>query len=425
MSVGLADSLLEMPTARQVLGQVLGDLRDGRSVLCLLPNWVNSSALQSALWDALGRWHLHIEEVVLSEAVETPIVAITEALGGERGGSHSSWTLADLIGQDDVPEVVLLDGFEELPERSRVAWLQLVVQWAQVCQGHKGGEGVGRGPPPALCILSEASKVPYPSDSHVLLNVRPWWKVPAVLEVGLLCGGAYERDSALDQWRAQMIPAIAGPDLALAECLWDEVRHTGAELAELLCSFARGRGWTRDECEALCRQRFPQDRGPLSSAVLYEAWARGLVHWTPEFGLEIHSAALALIGRQEGLEHRLWRGQVGSFLPKIDKVRLALCSHLSQTHGADWPLKWQQPEEEHEVVSLRDTPFACQWGHLKSVLGNCRELQRERQQWSSLVRRSWRIRNELAHYRPISLNEYEGFWRELWRGYETGLPCVS
>lgn len=419
MSLGLATSLMQMPTARQLLDQLLEDLQFGRSVLGLLPEGVDPSRLRSALWDGLGHWHLHTQEVFISQLdAPMPAAALGQALGVNWGAATVPRTVENLLRQTGLPEILFLDGFDELAEENRVQWLQFMVQWAQVCQGrHSTDEGDSE-IPPALCLLAQASKVPHPPPlTNVKLSIRAWRGIPTTLEMRLLCRLASEQDTApLSRWREHTIPAIAGSDLDLGDYLWDQEYRTGVQLAHVLRAFAQERGWDQAELEAWSVHNLPRSAAswlesrPLPPD-LYQAWARGIVHWTPEYGLECHSAVLALLNRQEALDHRLWRGQAEFLLPQIDETRLALCDHLNRSYGQDWPHRWQKPETDRELQEVINTPFACQWGHLRSLLQR-RELSAERR-WQRLANYSWWIRTELAHYRPIALKDYEKFCDEV------------
>ena len=407
-----------MPTARRLLDQTFDDLRVGRSILGLLPEGVDPILLRSALWDGLGYLHLHIAEVSLSHNAQSPAAAIGQALNVNLRGDLAPRTVETLLDLPNFPEILFLDGFEELDETDRVRWLRFMAHWAQVCQGKHSTDV----PSSALCLLAPASKVPYQylDSTNVFLTIRPWWGIPSILEMQLLCRLTSLQDiSSSSRWREYIIPSLSGSDLNLGDYLWDKVQRTDTKLMDALRDFAFRRGWTRDELEALSVPHFPQDSGPLSSSHLYHAWARGLVHWTPEYGFERHSAVLAMLELEEYLDYRLWRGQSGFLLADINRVRLSLCFHLNQ-YGRHWPYKWREPETDEERQAVRDSPFACQLGHMESLLLNCQDLRRERK-WISLVRRSRHIRNYLAHYRPISLNDYEGFCREVRRGNRAGL----
>ena len=421
MSRGLATSLMQVPTARHLLDQMLEDLQRGHSVLGLLPEGVNPSLLRSALRDGLEHWHLHTRDVSISQLdPQAPAASLGQALGVVWGASDTPRTVANLLEQANLPEIIFLGGFDELDEDGRDQWLEFVKQWAQACQSRQTTGEAG----PALCLLAQASKLPAPpSSTNMYLSIRVWRGIPTTLEMRLLCRLASEQDSApLNRWKEHTIPAIAGSDFGLGDYLWAEEYRTGSQLADLLRRFAeKERGWNQDELEAwsVHNHNLPRDRiawlesWPLRPD-LYRAWARGMVHWTPEYGLECHSAVLALLNRREALDHRLWRGQAGFLLPQIDETRLTLCEHLNRYHGQDWPYKWEEPREDRERTEVRATSFACQWGHLKTLLWSQRHRNLAgEQKWRDLVNCSWEIRTQLAHYRPIALKDYEKFCREL------------
>lgn len=424
MSLGLTNSLMQMPTARQLLDHMLRDLRSGRSVLGLLPEGIDSSLLRSALWDGLEHLHLHIEEIAISDLdAQMPVAALGQAMGVDWGAPTT--TVGNLLKQVGRLEILFLEGFNELTEESRVQWLRFMERWARECQDGDYADMI----PPALCLLAEASKVSRPPSTNVYLSIHFWRGIPTTSEMRLLCQLVGDQaPTSLSRWKEHTIPAIAGSDLELVNYLWAEEYCNGRELAGVLQNFAEKRGWNQVELEAWSVHRLPQnatywlDDRPLSPH-LYKAWALGIVHWTPEHGLEYHSAVLAMLDRQEALNHRLWRGQAEFLLAQVDKIRLALCAHLNEVYGPAWPYKWQEPEAEIECREVKSTSFACQLGHLKFLLQNCAELYRERR-WSSLVRCSWSIRTKLAHYRPVSLQEYEKFHRELMRGRQAGLTTT-
>ena len=431
MNHGLAAFLLQMPSVRQLFNVILADLRQGRSILVLLPDGVDPILLRSALLDGLENLHLYIQEIFIPELdSQSPVAALAATLGVTWSSPTIPRTVENLVRHADLPEVLILEGFDELNEGDRIRWLHFMGHWAQVCQGRRSASQGGPDIPPALCLVTHASKISYPPpQSDVLLAIRTWWGIPTTLEMQLLCQLAAEQNtSPLSRWKEYTIPAIVGSDLNLADYLWAAEYRNNLQLAQELRSYAEKQGWKQDGLRAWPAHTLPQDtnssfEGWRFSRSLYEAWARGIVHWTPEYGLEPHSGILALLDQQQTLDHRLWRGQARFLLSEIDKTRLALCAHLNRSYGRDWPYKWKEPEIDWEFQEVKITPFACQWGHLKSLLRSRQELHKEKR-WVSLVNRSWHIRTQLAHYRPISLNDYEAFCRELKRGYRAGMMTV-
>ena len=407
------------------------DLQQGRSVLALLPDGVDPTLLRPALLDGLENLHLYIQEIFMPELdSQSSVASLGAALGVTWSSPNTPRTVENLATSADLPDVLILEGFDDLNHEDRIRWLHLMVQWAQVCQGRRSASEDDADMPTALCLVTKASKISYPlPQSNVLLAIRIWWGIPTTLEMQLLCQLAAEQDtSPLSRWKEYTIPAIVGSDLDLADYLWAAEYSSNLQLAHELRSYAQKRGWEPAGMEAWPGHVLPPDKnssfeGWQFSRSLYEAWARGLVHWSPEYGLEPHSGVLALLDQQETLDHRLWRGQARFLLSDIDKTRLALCAHLNRLYGDDWPYKWKEPEIEREFSEVKITPFACQWGHLKSLLRSCQELYKERR-WVSLVNRSWHIRTQLAHYRPITLNDYEAFCREVKRSHRAGMMTV-
>lgn len=129
------------------------------------------------------------------------------------------------------------------------------------------------------------------------------------------------------------------------------------------------------------------------------------VRETEEHGIEIGSAACAVLGRREELAHRVWRGQSALLLPLLDGLRLHLCSVLSNEYGKAWPTKLGVPLDQSERQALEEDPFTAQWGYLSSLYRNAPAL-RGRTQLRALTAQAWEIRNELAHYRPVPFAEF-------------------
>jgi hypothetical protein len=72
------------------------------------------------------------------------------------------------------------------------------------------------------------------------------------------------------------------------------------------------------------------------------------------------------------------------------------------------------PESTEEDAAVRHSPLACQWGHLEVLLKHGAFLRAERH-WLPLASIVRYVRNEIAHYRPITFSDFEGMWREIER----------
>lgn len=419
----LADRLMQMPSAQQFLNALLYDLSERRSLLVLLPAGIETRDPWYALEGHLVRRDFHIEEIVLPALpTETsPTVALGKALNVQWPEDSSPRSIVNLMLSQDLPEIIHLTGFDELAEPVQRTWVAFLSDWAQVSKNLFDREATI---PPALILFAPGSAFPPPiPESDLYLSIHYWWGFPSALEVQMLCrleNASGERASLL-RWREHLIPSLIGNDIALAGHLWDQLSLDFDQLLPLLQSFGEQRGWTRQDLQAwdaeelllaLTHNETYPSRNP--SPHWYQLWARGVLNWTPEYGTELHTAALALLERTEDLQHRLWRGQASLLLPLIDNVRLTLCRHLSRQYGHDWPVRWYQPDVAEEAAAVRDNPFACQWGHLAWLLKNCDFLREERGLRSVVDLTRW-TRNQLAHYRPVTLSDFDRLWREIYQ----------
>jgi hypothetical protein len=81
-------------------------------------------------------------------------------------------------------------------------------------------------------------------------------------------------------------------------------------------------------------------------------------------------------------------------------------------------VRWCQPVSPEEDTAVRTSPLACQWGHLEILLRRIASLRSE-ERWLSLASLSRWVRNEIAHYRPITFRDFDGVWREIDRVTES------
>jgi hypothetical protein len=366
-----------------------------------------------------------VAEVSLAglSGARAPVAVLSEALGIDWRPPEIPRTLGNLLDMEPLPDVIFVEHLDNISPPICQDWVGFLRQWTQACQTR-----ADRGAPStALCMVVPACAVlPQPPESSVYLAVHWWWGFPTVLEMHMLCRSRSAQDGwdPAGRWREYVLPAVTGGDIDLAMYLWDELhtsedRHASMEgLLRRLCAFAAQRGWTADMLRTLGAgeaimtasrdYRRVQHVPPLE---LRSLWAHGVIGWTLEYGLELHPAALAVLQRREALQHRLWRGQAELLLPFIDQIRLALCMYLTRRYGPDWPVREYLPESRDEEATVRHSPLACQWGHLEMLLRQGAFLRAERP-WhlvASIVRS---VRNELAHYRPITFRDFESILRE-------------
>ena len=426
MSIALPTALFQLPSVQRFLNRLADDLANSRNLLILLPVGVDPLEVSAALRAELWRRGFTFEEVLLSGLPKdrVPVSVLSEGLGISWDPPDTPRTIQNLMAIEQLPDLILLEDFDQLPDPACKNWIVFLRQWAQTCQTM-----ADRGSPTtALCMVMPAVAIlPEIPESSVYLAVHWWWGFPSALEMHMLCRLSNEHDSwdTMARWREYMLPALVGNDVPLASYLWNDLHVPLDILLSHLRSYAEQRDW---KAEALRTwgaggmavasnrdQRLMQLFPPIDLRTL---WAHGAIGWTLEYGLEVHAAVLALLGRREELQHRLWRGQAELLLPIIDQIRLALCDHLTCTYGSDWPVRWCQPVSPEEDAAVRNSPLACQWGHLEVLLRRSASLRSE-ERWLPLASLSRWVRNEIAHYRPITFRDFEGVWREIDRVTES------
>ncbi len=395
----LRSCLWDLPSVRQFLRRLGEDLQDGRILWVLLPQGIDPGDFRETLIHHLERnCDLQVEPVDLRPRSD-PFEVLKESLGWYGAGKQAR-VLEDLASYDSGPRVLFLRFFENLPVEEKNKWVGIVERWASAIKVHPSRR--------LLCIVIPADALPdgYLPQTDIAVSVRMWWGIPSALEVRLACrlAAGYE-DGPRSLWRESLIPSVAGNDLELGEALWDVVtdsRDTTGAILEALVAFAGEKGWNESDAAEACRRWKPplpgeENRFEVSPAIL-PLWVRGWVVYTPEYGGEVHSALLALLGYEREIVHRVWRAQAALLLPFVDSARLIMYDKIHDRWG--W-LNWQ------------DKGICPELGELENTL-RCSALpEPEKQQLVSRVTLLREVRNRLAHYHPLSFAEFTAFWDRI------------
>ena len=421
MTIELSLPNYRIPSVQLFIDKLVDDLANSRSVLILLPSGVLPDEVWPLLRSALWNRDFDFEEVILTDLPNdhSPLSELSSALQVKWPSAETPRTSMNFLKiKERMPDAVYLEGFNRLTTETRKDWLTFLSEWVQ--SSHRGADQGRR--PMALCIIAGAidilDAIP---ETDIHLGVYWWWGFPSALEIKMLCRLKNENDghTVLGRWREYLLPTLVGSDISLLGYLWDAMQFGVKELVDQLIGYSEIRGW---ETECLEKSDangfggvFSENFGRVTlapSEALRKLWAIGALYWTPEYGLQLNSAALALMGKKREILHRIWRGQAELLLPILDQVRLKTCDHMTNSHGKSWPYRWKKPNSQHEYESVRKDPLACQLGYLEYLLKTCKQLQSDRI-WLSLVVQSRTMRNDLAHYRPIDFRGFKMLMREI------------
>lgn len=417
MSGYLYDALYHLPSVAGFIDHVVSDIANRRNVIVLLPSGVDPDRVKSRLREILWQREFYIGEIHLEEldpefnqSKINPVLLLSDTFRIRWPDNHEARTLTNLFKCADFPEVIFFSGLHKMNEEVQHEWFEFIRYWAVQCQRiRSSGED-----PPVLCIILEGeSSLPFIPNSDVNLAVHWWWGFPSILEIQLLCRLLTDSDTwnSATMWREYIIPSITGSDISLIEYLWDHWEVTLDELFQMLICFSQERGWNNDlirSCDTLILPTYSEKilNGHKSPPKrMQKSWANGLVSYSVEQGIEIHTAALAVLGDRNSIQHRIWRAQSKIVLPLLDSYRLAICELFTNYCGPDWPTRWDQPNNDEDLAAVRESPYAVSWGYIEHLLDHIHQPARF-QYLLPLVTLGRSLRNKIAHYQPISFTDF-------------------
>jgi hypothetical protein len=390
MVIDLHQRIYSLPAAQKFVQLAGQELVSGISTVLLLPAYLSQTWFQQQLMD-----YLEIDHFIIAHTIDLrensgfdPVQVLTGVLP-EAG--YLIERIEQLVVAESCPEVIILENLEICPSSYVNDWLAIIARWAEACNSS--------GSTHSLAVLASARAACNWQLPHVdvRLAYRLWMGIPSILETRLLCRMDIDGNYADAQWREYLLSSIAGDDPLLVEALWHVILGSSEQIYEALSQFAHKKGWEKSEIEQRISRWKPQPPGgghrlkPTDSS--FSLLSEGYTLYTPEYGEEIHPAALALLGRNKDVNHRIWRAQAGLILPWIDDLQRRICQLLAYTNEPEWI---DEPPKE-----LKE---------LKIYLDNLPDSSKDKQDWGPTVYWAWRIRNELAHYRPITYGLYIKFW---------------
>lgn len=347
-------------------------------------------------------------------AEHLPVMWLTEQMSISWSSPGTVKNIPNLLQCERLPEIVHIRDFNtgdvgNTLERER--WRDLILHWAQ---DSRKINSVRVGAPTRLCIIAKLKDFDFaPPSEQEGLSVHWWWGFPSSLEMRLACRMGDQEShcgEAASRWLEQVLPALAGNDIKLAEHLWGDIFGSSEEIFRSLKEFASientvvSDGLDIQELGAQAILSCPPN-------TLWLQWSKGQIVSTLEYGIEYHPALLASCGRRRDIEHRLWRGQAELLLPILNEIRIRVCDDLTEIFGRNWPIEPIKPRSEYELEAVRDNPRGAEFGYIEYLLKRVPEFRTETG-LLPLVSQCRDLRNEIAHYRPVNFMEFKKLWEE-------------
>ena len=394
MPPDLSAILWTLPGPRQYIRKMSQDIKNGVSQIIFSPRSMSAYSFRESLLESLEKdLYLRAYPLDLSSSGESVPIEILKA---HFPCLSDSLYLEKAVESDDLPDVILLENSGSSLTRIQ-DWINAIDRWAEACRSSGAKHSL-------ILILESVNpaelKLP-PKD--IRLNYRVLAGFPSSLEVRLLCRMAADEIDAENQWREYILASLAGNDLSLIALLWDEVFNPVESIIKTLRIYGENNSWKTNR-NGNSRNWRPKPPGlelsPRPDEPSFELLSSGRTIYTSEYGEETHPVLLAVDKKEQEIIHRLWRSQAALLLPTVDDIRRRVCNYFCATQGENWAF-----------IDQELLPSPVELGKLKIYFDKLPDSSWEKRQWGNGINQTWKIRNDLAHYTPIS---YSAFY-ELWR----------
>jgi hypothetical protein len=403
----------QLPSTRDFLERVGETLRQGISVLVLTTPVQNVAVLEDDLLAALSTQEVIFDEVVPSAQTgcESPFEIICRTAFWGDAQQPAIRAIDDLLGSQVLPEVFFVRGLMAEATVQRAAWIDFARRWAEDAHSITGRTTMSQ-PSALLMCLTLSPGEAFPAETP-RLRIFWWWSMTTALDVRLLIRLQHRAISLLathaSMWREYVLPPLVGADLGLLTPLWDLCLLDFDQVFAYLQQLAAQRGWTPDKLRAWRAHEYTRQHTNMVKPTLplskpeRTLWSAGVLDYVDEIGPMISSVALAALGDEDGVRHRLWRGQAALALPDLDELRTRIAQELTRLNGTDWITTWLKADA-NRTRQLLANQFLVEWGELDAAV---RRAPYHRQSWLPAIQHARTLRNQLAHYQPISFHEYE------------------
>ena len=355
--------LWELPGPARFVRSIGDALRHGSSVVVRFGSTVPDGLDQEL--DRHCRWGFRWVEVN-GEFGASPLAALRRALPLRRRDVEVS-SLAELVRLEHFQErLIWVSGVS--PE-NWPAWRTFLLAYSDASRNH-----VPEGRRTALVVPLRGAGFQQPDVSDVAVTHRQFRDVVHRDDLFVMAlqheDGRPSRHRVSRALRANSVAHISQWDHTLAERLLEADLQSALQPRAILESYARERSWTAETAEN---------------------WEVGTVNGPRNRPL-VHSALLALQGREPELDRRLWAAQASVLLPLLEERRVELIDR----HRSHFKLPFETELGRFEEPDDLELGSLLYYFHLHGppsgkVMGEAKRLRA--------------ARNKLAHIKPLTPSE--------------------
>ncbi len=415
---------INFPEPRRRIRDIAGQLIEGKTIIWFFPETIDPEVYCQEVLYTCESAGMICKKITLAQWQESENVLPAEVLAASMIDDKTSlYSIADIMTAENLPEISLVLGVHECADQEQDLWCKAINEW--VSEGKKNQASSIYQTPAALLIPLHNTTLEERLVADVFLGLEGVWGWYSQAELRLIARStcrdlSFSTEEAL--WAQYVFVELAGldPDLLKWLLLNSSIRNEVAELIDSLCSYGEKQGWDKQWLTQtlstgytgnLARQRNSTLCPPRS---LIPIWEKGILNGTPEDGILLSSAALAMLGRKHELEHRVWTGQARLLLPLLDEARRKSCLYLLEQFQ-DWPAYCKEQAGAYgrgEADEIDDSGLA-EYVTIEAFLNKRSWNNPRSKHLLDSVHKLRLVRNQLAHYRALSGEEFTNTLKQI------------
>ncbi|NLV21415.1 MAG: hypothetical protein GXY49_05460 [Syntrophomonadaceae bacterium] len=408
---------IAFPEPRRRIRDIAGQLIEGKTIIWFFPETIDPEVYCQEVLYTCESAGMICKKITLMEWQESENILPAEVLAASMIDDKTSlYSIADIMAAENLPEISLVLGVYECAEQDQELWCKAINEW--VSEGKKNQACSIYQNPAALLIPLHNTMLEERLVVDVFLGFEWFWGWYSQAELRLIARSTcrdlgFSTEGAL--WAQYVFVELAGldPDLLKWLLLNGSIRDGVAELINCLCSYGEKQGWDKQWLTQtlstgytgnLARQHNSTLCPPRS---LIPIWEKGILNGTPEDGILLSSAALAMLGRKHELEHRVWTGQARLLLPLLDEARRKSCLYLLEQFQ-DWSAYCKEQAGIYgrgEADEIDDSGLA-EYATIEAFLNKRSWNNPRSKRLLDSVHKLRSVRNQLAHYRSLSGEDF-------------------
>ena len=387
-------SVWDLPGPESFASNIANDIRIGRNVFLLLPEIV-PDGLYEAIKKKLDKDRITLERLSACQISQSsPIYDLHQVYNTEKIKDGDAFCIYSLCQSEKFrSRVIWLDDVSQQTSKKQ-EWYDFFRQYSVAC----GQQNLIDRSLFIIPIYGKHTHDSFPAEN--LLTHHWFWGKITILDMQIFASkflGSRQDSFLLNRLFINIITALSGYDLLAAYKLCQVTILDESEIINSLKSLATERTWHAPiqefwgEIDNFTKTIVSKTGPNKPNHSLMDLWSCGILDIIDG---RIIISPVAEIARDNLMEirQRIWRGHVQTLLPIVDEYRLKVITYLEENYGSALTFL---NDHENEILEIGKIKY-----HIES---NPKIQKRVDRNLRNFIRLLSRVRNDLAHLKPISL----------------------